>query len=263
MRQTFVAAFAAHVAGAALIAAAALNPQLARAQQWAAVAISPSVLSTGDSHGGQSQATTERMAIQACAANGANDCKVLGVTMSGCLAIAVTSTGKYIPNQYGYAAGATRDAAAANALAACNRAGVAACFVVTAPCAGDDPRGVSPIPLPPTPPGPPITVDRGLVGIWQINVTGGIWLWQIAANGTYTFRSEAFDKAGSNAGTFTASNGQYTLHAYDVHWDDQGTYTIQPGGNAVLFSGKLGTGTWTRVGSHVSTGPVPGVNIRK
>jgi len=263
MRRTFAAALAAHVVGAAWLAAASFNPRIAGAQQWAALAFSPTKMATGEAHGPQSQAVVVNTALQSCA-EFAKDCRLLGSTMSGCLAVAMAPVGNSTANHYGYAAGATRDAAAANAIAACTRAGVAACYVPADPCAGDDPRGPSPLPLPPTPPGPALVVDRGLVGIWQATVPGGIWLWQIAANGTYTFRGEATtNEAPSHVGTFTASNGKYTLHAYNIRWDDQGTYTAQPGGDAVVFSGKLGTGTWTRVKSNAPAGPVPGVNIRK
>jgi hypothetical protein len=254
------------VAGAGWLAVAALIPQPARAQYWVGVAISPSTFTTGEANGKASQAVSESTAIQACSGGGAKDCKILGSTMSGCLALAYAPTAGGV-HQYGFSAGPTREAAAASALAACTKAGVANCYVTENPCAGDDPRGPSPLPLPPTPPGPPLTVDSGLVGIWQATVPGGIWLWQIAANGTYTFRCESTNYAPSHVGTFTASNGKYTLHAYNISWDDQGTYTIQPGDNAVVFSGKLGTGTYTRVTSNAAsapaTGPAPTITIRK
>ena len=183
---------------------------------------------------------------------------------------ALARPAKTVANQYGYGTDPTREGAAAQALAGCAKAGGADCFVAQAPCANDNPRGFTPLPLAP-PQNPPLQVDQGLVGIWQANVSGGIWVWQIAANGIYTFYSEASDNAPSHNGSFTASSGKYTLHSYNITWDDQGTYTIQPGGNSVVFSGKLGTGTWTRTAnnpfspppSRPPKGPVPGVNVRK
>jgi hypothetical protein len=267
MQRTFAMGLGANavVAAGAWLAIAAMNPQAARAQElWAAVVISPSTLDSSEAHGAVSQSSAENGAFQSCAKIGATDCKVAAVS-NQCVGLAISS--KVIANQYGYATSPTRDGAAAGALAACAKAGGTGCYATQTPCGGDDPRWDSPLPLPPTPPGPPLTVDRSLVGIWEANVPGGIWLWQIAANGAYTFRSEATDEATSHAGEFTASNGKYQLRAYNIKWDDQGTYTVQPGGNAIVFSGKLGTGTWTRVANNgtsaPSNTPIGGVTIRK
>jgi hypothetical protein len=101
------------------------------------------------------------------------------------------------------------------------------------------------------------------VGLWKLNVTGGIWVWQISANGTYTCHSEATDNARAHNGTFTASNGKYTLHAIMMDWDDQGTYTMQ-GAAAVSMTGKLGTGTWVRIQSDPGVGGSgSGITIRR
>ena len=113
-----------------------------------------------------------------------------------------------------------------------------------APCGNDDVRFPSPLPLPPG--GKPGSVDPALVGLWGLNVSAGIWVWQISANGTYTFHSEAPDNTPSHDGTFTANNGKYTLHAISMHWDDQGTYAMQ-GSTAVMMSEKLGKGSWQRI----------------
>ena len=266
MHRIFAAVHGTGAAAAAGIwlAVAALGPQAAEGQLWAAVAVSPSTLDCSQAHGiYPSQASAALAAVQYCAKVGANDCRAVAVVMNACVALATTP---HPGTQYGYGTSPTRDGAAAVALAACARAGGANCAVEESPCAGDDPRGNPPLPLPP-PAVPPLPVDPGLVSIWQATVPGGIWLWQIAANGTYTFRSESTDQAPSHDGMFTAGSGKYKLHSITMNWDDQGTYTIQPGGNAVVFSGKLGTGTWTRVASSPTspppTGPVPGVGIRK
>ncbi len=238
---------------------AVLGSRPAAAQQlWAAVAISPTTLYNGAAHANPSQAEAERSAVQSCAATGATDCKAVGAVSSGCLAL-VRPT-KAVFNQYGLGTGATREAAATSGLAACVKAGGLDCVLVEAPCADDDPRWLSPFPLPP-PAVPPLPVDSALVGIWKFNVgPGGIWVWQIAANGTYTFYSEAGDNAPSHDGSFTASNGKYTLHSYSMQWDDQGTYTVEPGGNSVVFAGKLGTGTWLRNSNNPILNPgAPGV----
>jgi hypothetical protein len=253
------------------LAVAAFSPQPAWAQQfemWAAVAISPSTGDTAQVHADAEKDNTIVSAIHSCSLRGQQDCKVVAVVADECVALAVPS--KFVVNLYGYGTDPTREGAAAQALAQCVKAGGADCVLVEAPCAYDNPRPTTPLPLAP-PRNPPLPVDSGLVSIWQANVPGGIWLWQIAANGTYTFYSEASDNAQSHNGSFTAAGGKYTLHSYSMAWDDQGTYTIQPGGNSVEFSGKLGTGTWTRTTNNPFSpppasppkGPVPGVNIRK
>jgi hypothetical protein len=85
------------------------------------------------------------------------------------------------------------------------------------------------------------------VGLWKLNVNSGIWVWQISVNGAYTFHTEAPDNTLPHNGTFTASNGHYTLHSIVSPWDDQGTYTYQASAGAVVMTGKLGTGTWYRI----------------
>jgi hypothetical protein len=243
------------------LAVAVMSPQPAMAQQlWAAVAISPSTGVTGEVHADFSQENAEQSAIHYCAEGGHVDCKVVAVVANECVALAKPA--KTVVNQYGYGTGPTREGAAAQALAECVKAGGTDCVVVDAPCAHDDPRwATTPLPLPP-PQVPPLPVDPGLVGSWKTSVTGGIWVWQIAANGTYTFNSESGDNAPSHNGSFTASNGKYGLHSYTIYWDDQGTYTIQPGGNSVVMTGKLGTGTWIRI----TNSPIPnsvGNGVRK
>ena len=64
-------------------------------------------------------------------------------------------------------------------------------------------------------------------------------------------------------GTFTASNGKYTLHAINMQWDDQGTYAMQ-GSTAMVMTGKLGTGTWYRITMDPVYGAsASGITIRR
>jgi hypothetical protein len=276
MQRTFAMGPGANavVAAGLWLAVAALNPQPARAQFWAAIAVSPSTLDFAEAHAYTSQAGAESWAFQSCTAVGAKDCKVLASVYNQCLALATTPVKSGAAKKFGNATSATRQGAAALALAACAKAGGNDCRVVISPCALDNPGWGSPL-APPPPDNPPLSVDPGLVGDWQANINGGIWLWQLAANGTYTFVDETPVKSVPTDGSFGASNGKYTLHSYVTVWDDQGTYTIQPGGNSVVFSGKLGTNTWTRSmfnpfttapvsgGGAPQSGPTPGVNIRK
>jgi hypothetical protein len=154
-----------------------------------------------------------------------------------CVALAIKTS----PNYFAYGVGPTREGAAANALAACNKRGIGPeCWIEQSPCASDPVRWHSPLPLPPG--GTPGSVDPGLVGLWGLNVNGGIWVWQITANGTYTFHSEAPDNTEPHNGTFAANGGKYTLRSISTVWNDQGTYTMQ-GSTTVVMTGKLGTGT--------------------
>jgi hypothetical protein len=176
------------------------------------------------------------------------------------------------PNSYASGVGPTREGAAANALAACQKEGAAGieCWIEQSPCANDNPSWTPPLPLPPG--GSPGTVDPGLVGLWKLNVNSGIWVWQITANGTYTFHSEAPDKTPSHNGWFATNNGHYTLTALSMNWVDQGTYTMQ-GSTEVVMTGKLGTGTWYRIAADPgysgrplvpASGPAPApITIRR
>jgi hypothetical protein len=140
--------------------------------------------------------------------------------------------------------------AAANAMGSCKANGLD-CAVRLAPCYTDDPRWASPLPLP-TAGFQPGSVDRDLVGYWKANVQGGMWILQIAANGAYTFHSAAPASPGNQPmhnGTFTTSNGTYTMHAINVAFDTQGTYTIQGASKGTLqMNGSSGSSTWYRTG---------------
>ncbi len=232
---------------------------------YAAVAISPTTMTAGASHGQNSQSSAEQAALQTCQRNGAKDCKVLTWVENSCLALAES----YAEKSYGFFAGAGRDESAAGALARCQSANGKSCVTITAPCANDDIRWSAPLPLPPG--GTAATVDPNMVGTWELFINPGRWIWRVAPNGTYELHSEAMDNTPSNAGTFSASNGHYTLHAMSMSWDDAGTYKVQSPG-VVIATGKLGTGTWKRIGGasdNVTKAPVaakpsgPPITIRK
>lgn len=246
-----------------LLAALGARPAAAQGLGYAAVSISPSTLKCSEEKGTTTEASVEGAAVHYCQVMGPNDCKVYGV-MNACVAVATQPNP--VPNHFGVGSGATREAAAAQALAACAKAGGVNCVVQFSPCSGDNPIwSGSPLPLPPG--GKAGSVDPALVGLWKLNVNSGIWVWQIAADGTYTMHSEAQDNTRANDGTFSASNGKYTLHAIMMDWDDLGTYTMQ-GPAAVSMTGKLGTGTWVRIASDpgysgAASMPAPGITIRR
>jgi hypothetical protein len=248
MRRVIAAVLGASAALAAgiLLTAAALSPRPLAAQQnlWVAASVSPSKLDYGGTHGSPSQANAESVALRECQTFSATDCKIAVSGSGECVALATPAN--LVPNHYGGGQGLTREGAAAEALIACAKAGGTSCIVREALCSSDDPRWASPLPLPSG--GKPGSVDPRLVGLWKLDAGSGIWVWQIAANGTYTFHSEALDSTAPHAGTFTASNGKYTLHAININWDDLGTYTMQ-GSTAAVMTGKLGTGTWVRIAS--------------
>ncbi len=220
---------------------------------YTAVAISPTTMTAGASHGQNSQSSAEQTALQNCRRNGATDCKVLTWAENACIGLAES----YAEKAYGFYVGNSRDVSAAGALARCRSGNGKNCVTVTAPCAADDIRWSSPLPLPPG--GSTATVDPNMVGTWELFINPGRWVWRVAPNGTYELHSEAMDNAPSNAGTFSASNGHYALHAITMNWDDAGTYRVQSPG-VVVATGKLGTGTWRRIGgasSNLTKAPPP------
>ncbi len=234
---------------------------------FAAVAISPTSMTVGGSHGQNSQSAAENTALQNCRRNGAKDCKVLTWAENLCVGLAESVADK----AYGFYVGSSRDESAAGALGRCQNAHGKSCVTVTAPCASDDVRWSAPLPLPPG--GTASTVDPNMVGTWELFINPGRWVWRVAPNGTYELHSEAMDSTPSNAGTFTASNGKYTLHAITMPWDDAGTYKVQSPG-VVVATGKLGTGTWKKIGgasNNVTRAPAataarpggPPITVRK
>ncbi len=245
---------------AVVLLSAALGARQAGAQGfgYAAIAKSPSTDWAGAEKGTTTEASVDNGALQICQSKGARDCKIYSAADS-CLALAGPAI--FVPNIYAVGSGATRDGAAAQALAQCTKAGGKNCFVSLAPCSNDDVRFPSPLPLPPG--GKPGSVDPAVVGLWGLNVNGGIWVWQISVNGTYTIHSEATDKVLPQTGTITASNGKYADHAINTQWIDQGTYTMQ-GTTAMVMTGKLGTGTWYRItGDPVYGKSGSGITIRR
>jgi hypothetical protein len=220
---------------------------------FAAVAISPTTMAAGASHGQNSQSGAEQTALQNCRRNGATDCKVLTWGQNYCVGLAES----FVDKSYGFYVGSGRDESAAGALARCQSEKGKNCVTVAAPCASDDVRWSSPLPLPPG--GSTATVDPNMVGTWELFINPGRWIWRVAPNGTYELHSEAMDNTPSNAGTLSASNGHYTLHAITMSWDDAGTYKVQSPG-VVVATGKLGTGTWKRIGganNNVTKAPPP------
>ena len=248
--------------GAGILTAVSARPVTAQRLGYAAIAVSPSTTWAGAEKGTTTEASVDNGALQYCENKGARDCKIYSAVDS-CVALAWGATP--VPNQFGVGKGATRDGAGAQALAQCTKAGGISCVVTLAPCGSDDVRFASPLPLPPG--GKPGSVDPAVVGLWALNVNGGIWVWQISANGTDTSHSEATDGTLPQAGTFTASKGKYTLHSMVSSWDDLGTYTMQ-GTTAMLMTGKLGTGTWYRIASDpvyggTASGPATAPTTRR
>lgn len=208
---------------------------------YGAVAISPSTLIMGGSHGQASQGDAVQAALQNCRSNGGKDCVVPYWADTGCVALATTPSS---PGAWGAGLANDRSGAAAKALNQCILHGGKGCAVRVTPCGGDDRRWSSPLPLPAG--DKPGSVDSNLVGVWEFSVNPGRWLLEIGPNGTYTFLSEAADGALTNMGTFTANNGRWTMHATSLTWDDTGTYTYQRP-ETLTLTGNLGPGTWYRL----------------
>ena len=90
----------------------------------------------------------------------------------------------------------------------------------------------------------PVGVDPNIVGTWEIEVPGGLWVLAIHRDGTYQFHSEARDGAPSHAGSFSARDGQWSLTA-TTGYMDKGTYALQ-GSDTWIATGQLGIGAWRR-----------------
>jgi len=225
------------------------GPAFTQAPVWVAVALSSSTGNYGASTPQQSSDAASQMALKYCAMYGAKDCKVLYEYWNQCVALATSIKPAAMACCWG-THGYDRASAAANAMNSCRTNGLD-CAVRVSPCYTDDPRWASPLPLPTTgfQPG---SVDHDLVGYWKANVEGGLWILQIAANGTYTFHSAAPSSPGNEPmhnGTFTTSNGKYTMHAINIVFDTEGTYTIQGSSKGTLqMNGESGSSTWYRTG---------------
>jgi hypothetical protein len=87
-----------------------------------------------------------------------------------------------------------------------------------------------------------VGVDANLIGTWRLPLKGGPWVWEILRDGTYKFHSEARDGAPSHSGTFTASNGHWSLKS-TTGYTDAGYYLFQAP-DIWIASGNLGAGAW-------------------
>lgn len=97
---------------------------------------------------------------------------------------------------------------------------------------------------------PAQSVDPDLVGTWEMMVPNeagaALWVWEVRADGTYSFHAEGPGKVPSHHGTFQASKGKYVLKAVNLDWQDSGTYDPPASGIVRMTSSRLGTGYWTR-----------------
>jgi hypothetical protein len=89
---------------------------------------------------------------------------------------------------------------------------------------------------------PPAGVDPDTVGVWELPMKDGVWVWDIRRDGTYVFHSEAGDDAPPHAGTFSASNGHWSLKS-TTGYTDSGTYVYQLP-DTLIATGQLGTAAW-------------------
>lgn len=95
-------------------------------------------------------------------------------------------------------------------------------------------------------------VDPALVGTWEMPVPNaqGVarWVWEIRADGTYSFYSEGPGAVPPHTGSVTLLHGQWHLQATTglLQWSDGGTYQLGDP-NTLVATGKLGTGRWQRV----------------
>ena len=114
----------------------------------------------------------------------------------------------------------------------------------------------------------PVGVDGRLVGTWEIVTPTPLgvarWVWVIHENGTYDFHAEGPGAVKPHSGTFAASGGQYVLNSTTgVAWNDSGIYEVRDGGT-LFAKGKLGPGTWHRVGAKAAThGERHRITVRK
>jgi len=209
---------------------------------WAAIAISNSFLNVGASHGRNTEAEAKQVALQNCGGS-AKGCTVVNWGSNICFGLAVSR----LDSSYAQAPAESRAAAQEKALAGCRAQKGKACVIQTTPCANDNVNWSSPLPLPPPPAAPAAKIDPGVVGTWEYRINPGRWIWQIAANGTYEFHSEAADSTPSHSGVFSASGGHWSLKSTSGFEDiDSGQYKFESSG-VMVSAGKLGTGKWNRI----------------
>ena len=105
---------------------------------------------------------------------------------------------------------------------------------------------------------PAQSVDPDLVGTWEMMVPNeagaALWVWEVRADGTYSFHAEGPGKVPSHHGTFQASKGKYVLKAVNLDWQDSGTYDPPASGIVRMTSSRLGTGYGTAPGNGRRTG---------
>ncbi len=87
-------------------------------------------------------------------------------------------------------------------------------------------------------------VDVNVVGVWELPVKGGRWVWEIRRDGTYKFRSEAGDGAPSHTGKVSASNEHWSLTSTTAA-PDAGLYLYQAP-DILIATGRLGAAAWRR-----------------
>jgi hypothetical protein len=206
---------------------------------WSAIAVSPTTLRSGTSHGQNSEAEAKQLALKNCA-TAASDCELVNWGYNLCFGLAVNRA----THSYGQDYARSRAEAGTKALARCNTLGTKGCVVQASPCASDDVRWPSPLPLPSSSSAKSSKVDPHTIGTWEISMNPGRWVWEIGTSGTYEFHSESLEKAPSHAGTFSASDGNWSLQSTDGY-TDSGTYKFVPP-NSLVATGRLGTATWHR-----------------
>ena len=87
-------------------------------------------------------------------------------------------------------------------------------------------------------------VDPKIVGTWELAQKHGSWVLEIHPDGTYSFHSEARDGTAPNSGTFSTSDGHWSLTA-TTGYADGGSYRLEDT-NTWIATGRLGSGTWRR-----------------
>jgi len=107
-------------------------------------------------------------------------------------------------------------------------------------------------------------VDPGLVGVWTMEVPNdqgtARWVWDVHADGTYSFHAEGPGNVPAHGGSFAGFAGHYLLNSTTLSWTDAGTYQLQ--GDSMLASGKLGKGTWTRMRAEDAAPPTDPISLR-
>ncbi|HVO00122.1 MAG TPA: hypothetical protein VMT49_08780 [Steroidobacteraceae bacterium] len=96
-------------------------------------------------------------------------------------------------------------------------------------------------------------IDPDIVGTWVLPLKGGHWVWEIGADGTYRFHSEAGDGAPPHSGKFAAALWHWSLTATNGY-TDTGLYYYQAP-DMLLATGRLGAAAWRRPATGVRDCP--------